>query len=232
MKRWLTPTALCLAGSFALVAAAGAQDPSSSQNPATTTTSTEVTDDGMTKTTKSTTVEGKVVRYEPGKTIVVVGPDSREVTYLLSSSVVVPADIQVGRVVTMSTQPSASGPVTVTRITTRSVASDGTMKTETQTHSQSPSGDKMMTKSTTQSTGVAAGMTGTVSAYEPGRSVTFLMPDKTTVVYTVDASSQLPSDLAVGKTYVVETTSTTTSGPLVVKRITTTTTTQKKTIVQ
>ena len=229
MKRWLTPTALCLAGSFALVSAAGAQDPSSSQNPGTTTTSTQVTDDGMTRTTKTTTVEGKVVRYEPGKTIVVLGPDSREVTYTLSSGIQVPADVQVGRIVTLSTEPSASGPVTVTRITTRSVNSDGSMKTETQTHTQSSTGDQTMTKSTTQS---GANMTGTVSAYEPGRSVTFLMPDKTTVVYTVDANSQLPSDLAVGKTYVVETTRTSASGPLVVKRITTTTTTQKKTTVQ
>ena len=104
------------------------------------------------------------------------------------------------------------------------------MKTETQTRTQSSTGDQTMTKSTTQS---GVNITGTVSAYEPGRSVTFLMPDKTTVVYTVDAHSQLPSDLAIGKTYVVETTRTSTSGgPLVVKRITTTTTTQKKTSVQ
>ena len=230
MKRWITPTALCLAGSFALVAAAGAQDPSSNQNPGTTTTNTQVTDDGMTRTTKTTTVEGKVVRYEPGKSIVVVGPDSREVTYTLSSGIQVPADVQVGRVVTLNTEPSASGPVTVSRITTRSVNSDGSMKTETQTRTQSSTGDQTMTKSTTQSG--ATSITGTVSAYEPGSSVTFLMPDKTTVIYTVDANSQLPSDLAVGKTYVVETTRTSTSGPLVVKRITTTTTTQKKTTVQ
>jgi hypothetical protein len=223
MKRWITPTALCLAGSFALVTAAGAQQPS--QNPDTTTTTTQVTDDGMTRTTKITTVEGKVVRYEPGKTIVVLGPDSREVTYTLSPTVIVPADIQVGRVVTLSTEPSASGPVIVTRITTRTVASDGSMKTETQTRAQSATGEQTMTKSTTQSG--ATSITGTVSAYEPGRSVTFLLPDKTTVVYTVDTSSQLPPDLAVGKTYVVETTRTTSSGPLVVKRITTTTTTKK-----
>ena len=146
-------------------------------------------------------------------------------TYTLSPTVIVPADIQVGRVVTLSTEPSASGPVVVTRITTRTVASDGSMKTETETRAQSATGEQTMTKSTTQS-GVTS-ITGTVSAYEPGRSVTFLLPDKSTVVYTVDTNSQLPSDLAVGKTYVVETTRTTSSGPLVVKRITTTTTTKK-----
>ena len=68
MKRWITPTALCLAGSFALVTAAGAQQPSSSQDPAATTATTQ--------TTKITTVEGKIVRYEPGKTIVVLGPEA------------------------------------------------------------------------------------------------------------------------------------------------------------
>lgn len=216
------------------MSAARAQDTSPSQNPENTTTTTQVTDDGMNRTTKTTTVEGKVVRYEPGKTIVVVGPDSRETTYTLSSSVVAPADVRVGRVVSLSTEPGTAGAVTVTRITTRSMGPDGSMKTETQTHTQN-SADPMSSQSTYKSTTTQmspnAGMiSGVVSAYEPGRSVTFMMPDKSTVVYTLDTSSQLPSDLAVGKTYSVETTRSTSSGPLVVKRITTVTTTKKTTV--
>jgi len=52
------------------------------------------------------------------------------------------------------------------------------------------------------------------------------------VVYTLDASSVVPSDVAVGKTYTIQTTRTSANGPLVVRKITTTTTTTKKTSVQ
>jgi len=68
-------------------------------------------------------------------------------------------------------------------------------------------------------------ITGTVSAYEPGKSVTFVLPDKRTVVYTIDASSSVPSDIAVGKTYSVTTVKSTSGGnQMTVKKITTTTT--------
>src|SRR5438034_902464 len=111
MKRFSTFSALFVAGSFALVAAARAQDPAANQTQST----------SQQTTIKTTTIEGKVVRYEPGKTIVVMGPDNKEVSYTLSTNVVVPADIEVGRVVTLTTEPSEVGAVTVTRITTRTV---------------------------------------------------------------------------------------------------------------
>ena len=63
MKRLSTFGVLCVAGSFALVAAARAQDPATNQTQST----------SQQTTTKTTTIEGKVVRYEPGKTIVVRG---------------------------------------------------------------------------------------------------------------------------------------------------------------
>ncbi len=220
MKRFSKFGVLCVAGSFALVAAARAQDPANSQAQSTT---TQVTDDGTTRTTKTTTVEGKVVRYEPGKTIVVMGTDNKEVSYTLSTSVVAPPDIQVGRVVSLSTEPSEAGAVTVTRITTRSVNPDGSMKTETQTTSS----DGSMKKTETQSQSTSASgdqtsvkmttITGTVSAFEPGKSITVVLPDKKTVVYTVDTSSVVPSDLAVGKTYTVQTT--TTKNGILVKKV-------------
>src|SRR5712692_9288044 len=96
MKRFTTFSVLCVAGSFALVAAARAQDPATNQTQST----------SQQTTIKTMTIEGKVVRYEPGKTIVLMGPDNKEVSYTLSTSVVVPADIEVGRVVTLSTEPS------------------------------------------------------------------------------------------------------------------------------
>ena len=66
----------------------------------TTTTQTE---------TKVVTVDGEVVRYEPGKVIVIRGVDNNEVVYNLAPSVAVPPDIQVGRRVTLYTEPAAGG---------------------------------------------------------------------------------------------------------------------------
>jgi hypothetical protein len=227
MKRTTRFGALCVAGGLALGTAALAQDTSSSssqQSQQTTTTqqSTQVTDDGVARTTKTTTIEGKVVRYEPGKTIVVLGPDKKEMTYTLASDVNAASDVQVGREVSLSTEPGENGAVMVHRITTRSVTSDGKIKTDTQTHSMDANGNETTTN--------ASSITGTVSAFEPGKSVTITLPDKKSVVYTLDTSSVVPSDIAVGKTYVVQTTRTSANGPMVVRKITSTTTTKKTTV--
>lgn len=228
MKRTTRFGALCVAGGLALGTAALAQDTSSSssssQQTTTTSQSTQVTDDGVARTTKTTTVEGKVVRYEPGKTIVVLGPDQKEVTYSLATDINAPADVQVGREVSLSTEPGDNGAVMVHRITTRSVTSDGKIKTDTQTRTTDANGNQTTTNSTN--------ITGTVSAFEPGKSVTLQLPDKKTVIYTLDNSSVVPSDIAVGKTYVIQTTRTSANGPMVVRKITSTTTTTKKTEVQ
>src|SRR5262245_6660246 len=169
MKRLISVCALGFAG---LAVAALAQDPPT-QSTTTQTQTTQISPDGT--TTKTTVVQGKVVRYEPGKTIVLVGPDSREATYTLTPKLEVPADVQIGRQVSLSTEPSDSGQVVVTRVTTQSLTPEGQLKTETQTMSTSPSGEQTETKSTT--------ITGTVTALEPGKSVTFQLPDQKTVVY-------------------------------------------------
>lgn len=250
MKRTLNVGALCVAGTFALATAGLAQDTSMSHS--TTTQST-------TQSTTVAPVQGKVVSYEPGKSIVVVGADGRTQTYRLTSATSVPSDVAVGRSVSIVTEPSAtgSGAAVVTRITTTSVGSDGSMKTETQTHVADPnavssanpsspnpsaswetaspmsSGQSTSSQSTTQTTTTTSSdgsITGTVTAYEPGKSVTFVLPDKRTVVYTIDASSVVPTDIAVGKTYSVTTVkSTSGSNGMVVKKITTTTTTKSST---
>ena len=228
MNKLIGLAALCVAGSLALAPAVLAQEPTEPtakpQEATTTQTTTEVSNDGITQSTKTTTVTGKVVRYEPGKTIVVMGSDNREVSYPLSAKIIVPGDVRVGREVSLSTELSANGPVTVTRITTRSMTPEGNIKTETQTNTTDANGNQTSMKVTN--------ITGTVSAFEPGKSVTLVLPDKKTVVYTVDSSSAVPSDLTVGKTYTVQTTRTTTGKPLLVKKITLTQTTKKTTTVQ
>jgi hypothetical protein len=224
MKRTTQWGAFCLAGGFALATAALAQDSQQqTTTQQTTTQQTQVSDDGVARTT-TTTVTGKVVRYEPGKTIVVLGPDNKQMTYTLASDVNAPADVQIGKQVSLSTEPGEAGAVMVHKITTQSVTSDGKLKTETQTRTIDPNGNTSSMNSTS--------VTGTVSAFEPGKSVTIQLPDQKTVVYTLDASSVVPSDVAVGKTYTIQTTRTSANGPLVVRKITTTTTTTKKTSVQ
>ena len=252
MKRTLTFGALCVAGSFAVATSALAQ--SSTSQSTTTTQSTSVQ--------SSRPIQGRVVRYEAGKSIVVVGSDGREQTFPLTASVSAPADVAVGRTVSIVTEPSSSGAATVTRITTTSMGSDGSMRTDTETHTTNPDQSKSSsyssttapapassidssalsgqspdamsagqstsqstTKSTTtQSTTSDGTITGTVTAYEPGKSVTFVLPDQKTVVYTIDTTSVVPSDIAVGKTYSVQTIKSTSGNGMTVKKITTTTT--------
>jgi hypothetical protein len=210
MRRVLSFGAIGLALSFSALSA-----PSAFGQETTTSTrkTTEVAPDGSTRTTtKTTTVEGKVLRYEPGKTIVVMESGNREATYVLAPNATVPADIEVGRLVSLSTVNSASGPMTVTRVTTRSVTPEGSIKTETRAQGTTPAGDQVSSTNTT--------VTGTVKAVQTGRSVTLVLPNKSAVEYVLDASSVVPADLSIGNTVTVVTTTTTTGAPVVVKTVT------------
>src|SRR5688572_3409213 len=51
-------------------------------------------------------VDGEVIRYEPGRTIVVKS-DGREVSYVLTPEVTLPADLQLGRRVSVHTERGA-----------------------------------------------------------------------------------------------------------------------------
>jgi hypothetical protein len=171
--------------------------------------------------TRTVTVTGDVVRYEAGRTIVVRSPDGHEVTYAIAPDISAPAEVTAGRRVSIVTEPSAAGPVLVTRITTDSVTLDGQVKTTTETTEVEPSGTETKTQTTT--------VYGTVTAYEPGRSISLLQPSQKTVTYAIDSSSALPTGLATGKTVVIRTiTRPGASRPLVRKVTYSTTTTTKK----
>ena len=161
-------------------------------------------------TTKQTTIEssasprvvtitGEVVRFEPGQTIVLRSPDAKVTTYTIGPSAVIPSDLAVGRTVTISTEPSSdgSGPAMVTKVTTTSMTSDGQKKTTTERTEVNPNGDTVKTTTTT--------IEGTVSAYEPGQFITIEKPDHQTVRYTINQESQLPQDVAIGKTVTIRT---------------------------
>jgi hypothetical protein len=144
------------------------------------------------------TVTGEVVKYQPGQTIVIREPNRRVVTYTLNPSVEIPQDVQVGRTVTVSTEPASdgSGPAVVTRVTTTSMTPEGQTKTTTERTESGPNGE---TKTTTTT------ISGTVSSYEPGQYLMIERPDHHTVRYTITRESQLPQDLAVGKTVTIRT---------------------------
>jgi len=174
-----------------------------------------------TETAKSVTTSGEIVRYGAGRTIVVRTPDGHEVTYAIAPDISAPAEVTVGRRVSIVTEPSAAGPVLVTRITTDSVTLDGQVKTTTEKTEVEPSGAETKTQTTT--------VYGTVTAYEPGRSISLLGPSRKTVTYTIDSSSALPTGLAAGKTVVIRTiTRPGATRPLVRKVTYSTTTTMKK----
>lgn len=61
-------------------------------------------------------------------------------------------------------------------------------------------------------------ITGEVVKYEPGQFITIESPDHQTVRYTIAQDSQLPQDLAVGKTVTVRTT--TVNGAPVARQVT------------
>jgi hypothetical protein len=199
-------------------------------------------DGSTTTTTKTTTVTGDVVRYEPGKSIVIRDPNSRTTTYTIDENVVVPTDVQVGRKVTIYTVPG-KGTVRVQRITTvTSTNPDGSSSQRTEVRddpaavsadqlrqppsSAYPAQSDVNTTQTTKTTKIIT-VNGTVQAYEPGQTITVVGPDSKTTVYTISSDVVVPQDVVVGKQVTLQTT--VVSGKPVVRSVTTRTTTVKTT---
>ncbi|HYX21242.1 MAG TPA: hypothetical protein VFA98_10400, partial [Thermoanaerobaculia bacterium] len=75
----------------------------------------------------------------------------------------------------------------------------------------------------------ATRVSGRVTAYQPKESITIERPGKGTVTYTIDAHSDLPQDVAVGRTVTITTTTAQGASKPVVRTVTTTTRTTKMT---
>jgi len=159
----------------------------------------------------TTVVTGPVVQYTPGQTIVVRDADGKMVTYSIGSGVQVPSGVQVGKTVSISSEPASdgSGPAMVTRIETTSVDASGQTKMTTERTEQSASGT---TKTTTTTY-------GTVTAYVPKSSITIEGPDHVATTYTVDATSELPQDIAIGKVVTIDTRTVQGSKSPVIRRV-------------
>jgi hypothetical protein len=146
--------------------------------------------------TKYVTVDGEVIRYEPGKVIVIRGADNKEVTYTLLPKVTVPKDVQVGRRVVLYTEPGTGGSTVVARVTTTAVTPEGNVKKTTE-ETRTKAG--VSTKTTTTEI-----ISGTVQAYESGKTLTILRSDGSKVTYTLTGESTVPADLVIGKTVTIE----------------------------
>ena len=163
----------------------------------TTTTRTEI---------KPVIINGEVVRYEPGHVIVIRSRDKGEVSYTLMPSLTVPTDVQVGRTVTLYTEPGEDGATVVRRVTTTSVTPSGNVKRTTET-------------TTTVS--------GTVQAFEPSKSITITRADGTQVTYMINDQSQLPTGIAIGRRVTIYPSTVTSGSDQMVQRVVYTTTKTK-----
>ena len=146
--------------------------------------------------TKYVTVDGEVVRYEPGKVIVIRGADNKEIIYSLAPSVVVPAEVKVGRRVTLYTEPGRDGGTQlVSRVTTTSVTPEGKIKRTTEDTRTLPSGATTRTTTTE--------ISGKVEAYEAGKTLTILRSDGSKVTYVINEKSKVPAGLVIGRTVTI-----------------------------
>jgi hypothetical protein len=146
--------------------------------------------------TKYVTVDGEVVRYEAGRVIVIRGADNKEITYTLAPTIVVPADVRIGRRVTLFTEPGKDGGTQlVSRVTTTSLTPEGNVKSTTEDTRTLPSGVTTHTTTTT--------FTGKVAAYEAGKTLTITQLDGSKVTYVINEKSTVPADLVIGKTVTI-----------------------------
>ena len=163
--------------------------------------------------TKQVTIDGEVVRYEAGSVIVIRGADNKETVYTLAPTTVVPADVKIGRRVTLFTEPGKDGATQlVSRVTTTSVTPEGNVKSTTEDTRTLPSG--VTTKTTTTT------LTGTVAAYEAGKTLTVTRSDGSKVTYLINEKSTVPADLVIGKTVTILTMPTSGPGEPVAQTIT------------
>jgi hypothetical protein len=163
--------------------------------------------------TKYVTVDGEVVRYEAGRVIVIRGADNKEITYTLSPSIVVPAEVKVGRRVTLFSELDKDGATQlVSRVTTTSITSEGDVKRTTEDTRHLPSGATTRTTTTT--------ISGQVEAYEAGKTLTITRFDGSKVTYVINETSKVPADLVIGKTVSILPLTTTGTGEPVAQTIT------------
>lgn len=168
---------------------------------------TQQSSDGSTITTTRTTFSGPVVSYQAGHKILIREGD-KIVTYALSPDADIPSDVAVGRVVTVTTSPDNK---MVTRVVTTDTTLSGQPRQTTETREVDASGNVTTTKETT--------IYGTVSAFQPGQSLTVTDKHGKRVTYVITDQSQLPTSVKIGKKVRIYTIPAEGSSGPVVKRV-------------
>jgi hypothetical protein len=151
-------------------------------------------------------LKGVVVRLEPGKLMVVRGPDMKEITYGFGPSLTVPTDVAIGRTVEFDTERGTGDTWVMTRVTTVTNP-DGSMERTTE-RTVTPAGEPTYTT-----------VTGEVVRFEPGHTLVLRNPDRKVVTYTLTPDIVVPSDVAVGRNVTLFTEAGT-GGSTLVKRVT------------
>jgi hypothetical protein len=153
-------------------------------------------------------LKGVVIRLEPGKVMVVRGPDMKEVTYTLTPSLTLPSDVAVGRAVEFETMQGTGDTWVVTRVTTTTMP-DGSMQRTTERTTTTPSGEKYTTVS------------GEVVKYDAGRTIVIREPNRKEVTFTLAPDIVIPEDVRIGRKVTLFTEAGD-GGATLVKRVTTT----------
>jgi hypothetical protein len=130
-------------------------------------------------------VSGDVVRYEPGKTIVIKS-DGREVTYALTPELQLPAEVQMGRRVSVYSERGTDGTTRVTRVVTTSLTPEGQVKRTTEETRVGDSGVVSQKRTTTVS--------GEVVSFVPGKSIVIRRSPGDDVTMALAANAALPAN--------------------------------------
>lgn len=136
-------------------------------------------------------VTGEVVRYEPGRVLVVRGADGKEIIYTLSRSVQVAQEVQAGRTVSVHIERGKDGTTAVTQVTTTSLTPEGQVKRTIEETRIKPSGETTRSKVST--------VTGEVVRYVPDRTIVVREPAGRETTYDLRPGTTVPTGMQVGQ---------------------------------
>ncbi len=136
-------------------------------------------------------VTGEVVRYEPGRVLVVRGADGKETIYALRPNVQVAQEVQAGRTVSVHIERGKDGATAVTRVTTTSLTPEGQVKRTTEETRIKPSGETTRSKVST--------VTGEVVRYVPERTIVVRESPGKETSYDLRPGATVPTGIQVGQ---------------------------------
>jgi hypothetical protein len=127
-------------------------------------------------------VTGEVIRFEPGRTIVIKS-DGRDVSYALTPELSLPAEVQLGRRVSVYSERGADGTARVTRVVTTSLTPEGQVQRTTEETRVGDSGLVTQKKTT---------VTGEVVSFVPGKTIVVRRNPGDDVTMALGSSVQMP----------------------------------------